>query len=731
MSTPPTVEINRYPFREEHLKEVRANNFAQSFWPLVYVLSDDHERKAYVGETADAASRMSTHLKHNDKQKLSVVHLIASSKFNKSATLDIESNLIKYMSADKNFVLLNGNLGLADHNYYQKDVLYSGLFREVWDLLRAQGITRHSLEYLDNSDLFKYSPYKSLSADQRQGLLGIMHSLTDDSVRNLVVQGGAGTGKSVLAIYLFKLLQTESDDFNFREFSNEEAEIKDLLLRLRHKYGPTPRMALVIPMASFRATLKKAFANIAGLKASMVIGPSEMAKQHYDIVLVDEAHRLRQRVNLGAYYGAFDNTCHALGFDRDTCSELDWIRKQSDKAIFFYDSDQTIKPSDTQSNIFSALKISPDTQVQQLISQFRVLGGNPYVKFVDDLLKVRLTQAEQHISKSYEFKLFDSFGEFRNQLQQKEKEFGLVRMIAGYSWPWISNKTPTLFDIEIESIKLKWNSTSSDWINADNSANEVGCIHTTQGYDLNYAGIIFGREISYDKMRGEIFIRPDFYFDRNGKQSITDPNQLKQYILNIYKTIMLRGIRGTFVYACDADLREYLANYIPRSGNVSNKVVKLNPVKIQPYVNAVPLYDLIAAAGNFSEQQQAEIVDWIMLPEGMRADKNYFACNVQGESMNKIIPNGSVCLFRTDQGGSRNGKIVLVEHADAVDNDSGSHYTVKDYESIKSEDVEGWAHQNILLKPRSSDLSFETIVLSGEDSDRYRVVGEFIRVLDQ
>jgi hypothetical protein len=88
MSTPPTVEINRYTFTEEHLKEVRANNFAQSYWPLVYVLSDDHERKAYVGETADAASRISTHLKHNDKQKLSVVHLIASSKFNKSATLD-------------------------------------------------------------------------------------------------------------------------------------------------------------------------------------------------------------------------------------------------------------------------------------------------------------------------------------------------------------------------------------------------------------------------------------------------------------------------------------------------------------------------------------------------------------------------------------------------------------------------------------------------------------------
>ena len=153
-------------------------------------------------------------------------------------------------------------------------------------------------------------------------------------------------------------------------------------------------------------------------------------------------------------------------------------------------------------------------------------------------------------------------------------------------------------------------------------------------------------------------------------------------------------------------------------------------MKAEPYVNAVPLYSLLPAAGSFSEQQRAEIDDWIVLPEGERADKNLFACKVQGESMNRIIPNGAVCLFRTDQGGSRNGKIVLVEHSDIIDDDSGSHYTVKEYESIKSEDGDSWAHQRILLKPRSSDPSFETLVLSEDDTSRYRVVGEFLRVLD-
>jgi uncharacterized protein len=730
MSAPHLIEVSRYAFSDKQLQDIRANTYAQNYWPLVYVLSDDNQRLAYVGETADAQARMNTHLKHDAKRHLSVVHLITSLKFNKSATLDIESNLIKYMSADGKFKLLNGNLGLADHNYYQKDILYAEIFKQLWDKLRAKGVTQHSLDHLDNSDLFKYSPYKALSADQRQGLLGIMHSLVSENTRTLLVQGGAGTGKSVLAIFLFKLLQCDSEDFNYREFSSEEAEIKDLLLRLRNKYGQKPRMALVVPMASFRTTLKKAFANIAGLKSSMVIGPAELAKQHYDIVLVDEAHRLRQRINLGAYYGAFDKTSIALGFNPKQCSEVDWVLKQSQRAVFFYDTDQSIKPSDAAANVFAALKALPNTEVQQLVSQFRVLGGNPYVKFVDDLLNARLPESVKHSSKAYEFTFFNSFREFQKMLQQKESEVGLSRMIAGYSWPWVSNKERGKFDIEIENIKLKWNSTSSDWINAAGSATEVGCIHTTQGYDLNYAGIIFGREISYDKTHNKIIIRPELYFDRNGKQSITDPEQLKRYILNIYKTIMLRGIRGTFVYACDPDFREYLAKHIPRDMAPPDNVVEFPKIEIQPYVNAVPLYDLIAAAGSFSEQQQANMHDWIVLPDGERADKNLFACKVKGESMNRIIPNGAVCLFRTDQGGSRNGKIVLVEHTDLLDDDSGSHYTVKEYESIKAENAEGWAHQEILLKPRSTDSSFETIVLSEDDTSRYRVVGEFLRVLE-
>ena len=163
MSRPHLVEANRYGFSTETLAGIKANAYATSNWPLVYILSDGATRCAYVGETTDTLTRLGTHLKHSQKKSLTTVHLISSDRFNKSATLDVESALIKYMAADGRFNLLNGNLGLVDHNYYQKEELYSQIFRETWDKLRAQGVAEHSLESIDNSDVFKYSPYRSLS----------------------------------------------------------------------------------------------------------------------------------------------------------------------------------------------------------------------------------------------------------------------------------------------------------------------------------------------------------------------------------------------------------------------------------------------------------------------------------------------------------------------------------------------------------------------------------------
>lgn len=724
------VKIEKYDFESGLFDKFNTNHFAKDLWPLVYILSDKDTKTAYVGETTDAYARMNAHLKNKKKSKLTSVHLIFSNKFNKSATLDIESNLIKYMSGDNVYQLLNGNLGLANHNYYQKKEVYRDIFNSLWNQLRSEGITKHSIEHIDNSDLFKYSPYKSLTAEQSHGLEQILQSLAKGKFKNTVIEGGAGTGKTILAIFLFKMLSSQLGDFSFKEFGTEESSFMELVEKISQKF-PEPKMALVVPMSSFRSTLKKVFKNIKGLSASMVIGPAEVSKSKYDILVVDESHRLRRRVNLGAYFGAFDKACEALGLDKHSCSELDWVTMQSSNTILFYDEGQSIKPSDAKKEDFDKLKANKNTSLLKLKSQFRVKGGNAYVNYVNSLLSCSIKRTDQlYNSKEYEFTLFDSLEEMISQIKARDNESGLSRLIAGYSWEWISNKNSELFDIKIDNVHLKWNGTSNDWINSENSVDEVGCIHTTQGYDLNYSGIIFGNEISYDPIKNEIIIKEENYFDKNGKQSIKSPGELKAFIINIYKTIMLRGIKGTYVYVCDPELKKYFDSHIPRydSDNVKTYSIEQGE-EIIPFENSVPLYDLKVAAGSFGDIQNVEDVDWIKVPEDIHPNDSLFACQVVGESMNKIIPNGAICLFKKYSGGSRNGQIVLVESTNIQDEDLGSCYTIKEYESKKYQDENGWKHQSIILKPQSFEDSYTKIVLKDDELNTFKVIGIFEKVL--
>src|SRR5438105_2643810 len=109
MNTRSSFEIKQYEFNSDLLQKFQDNFYVNGLWPLIYILSDGTIKEAYVGETTDALSRMSSHLKNNSKNKLTAVHFITSDKFNKSATLDIESNLIQYLSGDGRYKLLNAN----------------------------------------------------------------------------------------------------------------------------------------------------------------------------------------------------------------------------------------------------------------------------------------------------------------------------------------------------------------------------------------------------------------------------------------------------------------------------------------------------------------------------------------------------------------------------------------------------------------------------------------------
>lgn len=551
------IDLHRYPFSNNALSEIGHNKWVKSQWPLVYLIKNERKRLAYVGETANAYNRIKNHLANEQRLILDTITVIGSECFNKSATLDIESQLIQYLSAENTYQLQNGNSGLTFHNYYEKP-FYREIFKDIWKRLKDENLVSKSIEEIENSNLFKYSPYKALSEDQKNSVIHILLRINNSSEKSIIIEGSSGTGKTILATYLMKILhESLPENDEIESFEGEQLTEYNLLVDFHNKFKDA-KIGFVVPMGSLRKSLKGVFRSIGGLKSNMVISPSEVVKEHYDILIIDEAHRLARRKNI-VNYKSFDETNAKLGLNNDG-TQLDWILRSSKYQIFFYDEDQSVKPSDVTRDSFDILKKSSGNSIK-LKSQMRVSAGNDYIKFVNRLLSCQSTEGIS-IPKNYEFRLFESFSDLYNKIQEKEEKHGLCRLISGYSWPWLSKNDKSIIDFTIDGISLQWNYTDKDWVNFANPKVEVGCIHTTQGYDLNYAGIIFGREISFNKTKNIIEINRESYYDINGKKGVLDDENLKNYILNIYKTLMFRAIKGTFIYVFDLNLREYIKSRI-------------------------------------------------------------------------------------------------------------------------------------------------------------------------
>jgi len=568
-----TLKVTNYPFNKVDIGLINNDSLARDAYPIVYILYDTKTMVAYVGESTNAIARMNNHLSHPEKKNLNWVYIISDESFNKSAALDIESNLIQYMTAAGDFKLLNGNGGISSHNYYQKSE-YFKIFKKIWSKLSFENIRMRDLLELQNSDLYKYSPYKSLSPDQYNSILEIFKDYSSNGIKKIFVNGSAGTGKTILAIYLIKLISTLSQ----YELHDLDIEDEALLFELDafKKNNPDKLIiGLVVPMTSLRNTLKQVFKSVHGLSSNMVIGPTDVLKKKYDFLIVDEAHRLTRRKSIMGY-GAFDNVNKRLGLyhtekidGKDVQSaekngnQLDWIINSSKYQLFFYDSEQSIKPADVRKESFDKIKGQNDASQITLFSQMRSEGKNDYISFVDNLLKEKLDNTTTIFNNSnYELALFDDLSFMMERLQKMENEFGLCRSMSGYSWPWVSKTDANLPDAIIDGVKMFWNRQSIDWINSTTDVTEMGCIHTVQGYDLNYSGVIFGKEITYDKNSKKIKVIKNNYHDIKGKQALENEDELLEYIVKIYKTMMYRGIKGTYIYVCDRDLREYFEKHI-------------------------------------------------------------------------------------------------------------------------------------------------------------------------
>ena len=568
------TEISTLKFNEGTPTILKSKKYGTN-WPVVYIINNNEE--AYVGETTDASMRSNQHLANEVRRSLNKINIIGDDTFNKSSILDLESFLIKYMSADQKFKLQNGNGGLQNHNYYQRE-MYETKFREIWLQLKSKGLVQHDLKQIANSDLFKYSPYKALTPDQYMIVNDILSDLADfvnkKEPATFVVEGGAGTGKTILGIYILKMLSQAKDASQIEIEEDQVEQNLSEILKINDAVDDL-KIGLVIPMDNLRTTLKKVFKSIKGLNSKMVLSPHEVGKsdEKYDLLIVDEAHRLRRRKNL-TQYGTFDENNRKMNLGNNG-TELDWILLKSKYQIFFYDEGQSIKPTDVRKEAFDKLMFRKNYHIYSLSTQLRcLLGGNEYIDYVKSIFSNEPPKKKIEFKK-YDLKIFDNVNDMVEEIKVKDKEFGLCRNIAGYAWPWNSKgkgiafdqvKTNQvinsgIYDLEIDGYKYIWNSKATDWINSPNSVNEIGSIHTTQGFDLNYTGLIIGNELKYDLENNKFVVDRSNYYDAKGKADTTD-EELLNYLLNIYRTMMARGMLGTYIYVCDENLKEYLKKYI-------------------------------------------------------------------------------------------------------------------------------------------------------------------------
>lgn len=559
-------KIERLPFNKDAVSVWAEADSRYRNWPVVYAIEGSEE--IYVGESTNVANRMFQHLASVQRQHLKKIKVIIDDRFNKSVCLDLESQLIRYLAADSKYKVLNGNHGITDADYFDRDK-YRETFNELFEELLKEGVFTRSIPDIVNSDLFKFSPFKALNSDQSVAIEGVLEKLFEDIDNKvdipIVIQGDPGTGKTIVAVYLMKLLvdiamsnpdeQLDSDSM-FSDFF--QVGYRDQLADFK--------LGLVIPQQSLRKSIEKVFAKTPGLSKDMVMSPFDVgsAQEHFDLLIVDESHRLGQRSNQpsAAQNKKFTDINQALfGNDDLNWTQLDWIKAKSTHQLFLLDSAQSVKPADLPAEVTANLveEAKRGNSYFRLASQMRVAGGSDYIEFIGRVFACNQEGPENF--GDYELRLFDDIDEMRQAIFEKDRQYGLSRLVAGYAWPWVSKNAPNTVDIQIGDVGLTWNRTATDWINSPTSLEEVGSIHTVQGYDLNYAGVIIGPDLGYDPVAGKLVFHRENYHDKKGKENnprlgidYTDEDLLN-YVINIYRVLMTRGIRGTFVYVCDDELR--------------------------------------------------------------------------------------------------------------------------------------------------------------------------------
>ncbi len=453
------------------------------------------------------------------------------------------------------------------HNYIEDDVIKNPFYAEYIDkapvflkndAAKLRDFIKQHIKYGDRSNLLfriengKIRPSKLLADsiskmikgnpefvmidDQKvvyENALALAKKASEKNKQVLIVQGGPGTGKSVVAINL--LVQLTKLGLLAQYVSKNAAPRAVYESRLTGSLRPTVIRNLFRGSGSFIDTNNNEF----------------------DALIVDEAHRLNK------HSGLFGN----LGEN-----QIKEIISASKFSVFFIDEDQRVTLKDIgrkeEIEIWASTAGASITELE-LNSQFRCNGSDGYLAWLDDILQIRDTANEDIHDLEYDFQVIDTPSELRDIIFEKNKLNNRARMVAGYCWKWPSKKNYAACDIEFPEydFQMKWNLTEdgSTWIISPESVNQIGCIHTCQGLEVDYIGVIVGEDmvvrngqIITDASKRASSDKSVMGYKRLLKEKPTETKQMLDLIIkNTYRTLMTRGMKGCYVYFVDEETRDY------------------------------------------------------------------------------------------------------------------------------------------------------------------------------
>jgi len=563
-------------------------------------------------------------------------------------------------------------------------------------------------------------------------LASVRESLERPKKQVFLVHGGPGTGKSVLAINLMSELSGQGRNAQYATGS------KAFTQTIRKIVGPRAAQQL------------KYFNNYGQADPNAV-----------DVLICDEAHRIRKS----------SQDRFTKKEDRTDKPQIQEILEASKVSVFFIDDRQVVRPGEVGSSDLIrtyAAKNGCELYEHKLEAQFRCAGSDAFIQWVDHTLGIQETATPLWYQREepFEVRILNSPEEVEAAIRAKAVEGQSARMMAGFCWPW-SQETQAegslAEDVVIGEYRRPWNARpglkglkkgippAELWAFDPNGLDQVGCVYTAQGFEFDYAGVIWGSDLVYDPDQGAWVGQRQNSQDAVVKRS---RDQFTDLVKNTYRVLLTRGLKGCYLCFTDKATERFVRSRTEGLGETPAKAPRAKPAGqttpmpepeiqkrfpfkevppsvLMPYKNSLPVVNLRIAAGTFggTSALDPDEVTWIEPPDFMRPTPGLFIAQVVGESMNRRIPNGSWCLFRMNPGGTRNGKVVVAQHRSIDDPDLGGQYTVKVYQSEKvPAEVGEWRHDRVRLLPDSTDPSFQPLEFTSEDAE-VQIIAEMVTVL--